>query len=1450
MPSIASAYINVAPTFPGFQKEAAKESGKLEDTFGKSGRRTGGAFSRTLGKVVKTGVVATGAVAAAGLGYALTKGFERLSQIEDASASLTGLGHSAKGVKSIMNDALESVKGTSFGMGEAAQVAAAAVASGIKPGAELQRTLKLTADAATIGGSSMSEMGLIFNKVSSSNKMQADTANQLLQRGIPIWQLLSKTMNMSVEDVQKLSKQGKISFADFQKAMESGLGGSALKVGNTTSGALKNIGAAAGRLGAVLLGGVFPKIKPLFVSIIGVIDRLTDAAAPLGAAIGRVLGPAIAGLSKWLDGLDFTKISTGSGAMSWMATVGTTLKNAVAPLAPVFTFLGKALGWMFQNLDIVIKALPFLIALFASYRLAMNIAAAATFSLRAAELAMAPVYLANNVLRITAIAMQGRLNAQTNAGELATARQTAALTGNSVALGTNSAATGTASAATKWHDTVTKMTTRSMIAGKFATIGSTASMIAHKTAMVATSVATRAAAVAQRLFNLALKASPIILIVGAIAGIAFALHQFFTKTEEGRIIWAKFQADIMTALIPLKAEFMKLQPVFAQLMGTISTALASIMPVVASVVTNLVTTLVPVIVNLAQNLFPVLANVIGVLVQVIGAILTAVVPVVAVLLQALIPVISFVLQVVAKVVQILAAVLVPVIRVLVGVITWLVGAISTGVTAAGGIMSTVFGGIATFFQTVLGPVFMWLYNVIILPVFRGIQLAVMLWWTGVKIIFTAVVSFVRAVFGPVFTFFKTVATIAFQVVRTAVQIWWAIVKIVFQAVVSFVRAVFAPVFTFFKTIATIAFSLVKAYIQVWWTVVKLIFAAVVAFVKTVLAPAFTWFYKYVIVPVWNGIKTAINLVWSFIKTYIFRPIVAFVRDQLQPRFEFLKTTVQNVWNAIQSKIREVWGAIKSKVFDPLSDVVKNALPKAFETGKDAIGKAWDKLRALARKPVAFVVETIVRDGLVKPFNKVAGVFGADKIDEKLFTVPKLRAGGTVPGHSPTPTADNIPIWATAGEFMVRHRSAARMRRRQPGLLEHINRHGEVPGYKKGGDIVALGRALQGIGVRVSEHPKFGGVSPVHSKNSWHYRAGALDLNTAAGQSKGEMSFFDKLMPVLEGLGWGTIFRYPNHYGHAHVDMGGRKLGNFKSGGFGNLIAKGLFSALKGLKAAGGAVGNALVDLNPFKGLIDKITKGVGDNPFAQMIGGGAKNLVNKAIDWMTEKMPFGGDTGDINDPGGQGAGVGRWTDTVKQALTLLKQPTSAGMVNTVLRRMKQESNGNPKAINNWDSNARSGNASRGLMQVIPPTFRSYAMKGFGSNIFDPLSNILASMRYALARYGSLSAAYNRKGGYKHGGTIAGYALGGSINDENALSMLSGMMPAKKYDDGGYLPPGLTTVLNATGKPEPVFTHEQFSMMNGSGSARWNIENLSVSDPDEFVSAVDARERKRELLAPI
>ena len=138
-----------------------------------------------------------------------------------------------------------------------------------------------------------------------------------------------------------------------------------------------------------------------------------------------------------------------------------------------------------------------------------------------------------------------------------------------------------------------------------------------------------------------------------------------------------------------------------------------------------------------------------------------------------------------------------------------------------------------------------------------------------------------------------------------------------------------------------------------------------------------------------------------------------------------------------------------------------------------------------------------------------------------------------------------------------------------------------------------------------------------------------------------------------------------------------------------------------------------------------------------------------------------------------GSGVDRWRGIATQALRMTGQ-FSAGNLNALLNQMRTESNGNPNAINNWDINAKNGTPSKGLLQVIDPTFRAYAMPGHNSNIYDPLSNILASIRYALATYGSLGNAY-RGVGYENGGVITKQhmAMVGEGNKEEVVIPLTG-----------------------------------------------------------------------------
>lgn len=154
-------------------------------------------------------------------------------------------------------------------------------------------------------------------------------------------------------------------------------------------------------------------------------------------------------------------------------------------------------------------------------------------------------------------------------------------------------------------------------------------------------------------------------------------------------------------------------------------------------------------------------------------------------------------------------------------------------------------------------------------------------------------------------------------------------------------------------------------------------------------------------------------------------------------------------------------------------------------------------------------------------------------------------------------------------------------------------------------------------------------------------------------------------------------------------------------------------------------------------------------PWLGMAKGGVNYIMDSAKDYLTKLFKKKEESERVKyNPS---AGVKQWEPIAKKALQMTGQYTAANLA-ALLYQMQTESGGNPNAINNWDINAKNGVPSQGLMQVIPPTFRAYAMPGYNKNILDPLSNILASIRYTLARYGSLTAGW-RGVGYANGGFI-------------------------------------------------------------------------------------------------
>ncbi|MFP7319763.1 transglycosylase SLT domain-containing protein [Bacillus spizizenii] len=155
------------------------------------------------------------------------------------------------------------------------------------------------------------------------------------------------------------------------------------------------------------------------------------------------------------------------------------------------------------------------------------------------------------------------------------------------------------------------------------------------------------------------------------------------------------------------------------------------------------------------------------------------------------------------------------------------------------------------------------------------------------------------------------------------------------------------------------------------------------------------------------------------------------------------------------------------------------------------------------------------------------------------------------------------------------------------------------------------------------------------------------------------------------------------------------------------------------------------------------------------------------------------------------SGMGAMSGNVKQWImaALMATKTPMSWLPGLMTIAQHESGGNPNAINLWDSNAKAGHPSQGLMQTIPSTFNDHKAPGMG-NIKNPIHNAAAAIGYIKSRYGSINNVPGIKS-LNHGGPYVGYANGGLITKEQIARVGEGnkrewIIPEERGIRGRYL----------------------------------------------------------------
>lgn len=545
-------------------------------------------------------------------------------------------------------------------------------------------------------------------------------------------------------------------------------------------------------------------------------------------------------------------------------------------------------------------------------------------------------------------------------------------------------------------------------------------------------------------------------------------------------------------------------------------------------------------------------------------------------------VVPIILTIVDGIVWFFNNVLVPCFNFLVGVVQFVWEAIRVAIAVVVAIVLTYIDAWVWIFQNVLAPVFNWLYNNVILPVWNGIQIAI-----------NAVVVWFQTVAWPVISMVITWISDKFELFKQGLGIIWAFIQ----------NNVINPVVSWFQNVVLPAFSNVLQWIKDKFDLFKAGLDIIFAFIKNnIVQPILDWFNNTVLTTFSNVLgwirdkfdlwKQGIGVIFNFLKNNIVQPVLDFFSGTVQPMFE--------------------------RVLDGVG--------KAFNTLKDTVEKVWNGIQNTAKAPIKFVVEDVIRDGIVKNYNRVAGTFGVKQIDEKLFTVGFAR-GGILPGSSTWRQGDDQLVPMRRGEGVT--------------ITEALDP------YEKA-RLLSLNKHVLGGGSARSFRARFG---------EGHARGGLIGdpldwINDLGGFAKDVISdpkgAFNKLVDKFLGgvPGGGTIKELAKSVPKKMADMIGDSL--FGDGGqvpdtgtvpstntgartFANWQAQ--YSALKGIASSMG-----LVMTSNYRG-------------GAKTAGGGYTSLhaLGRAVDWS-----------------GSASGMSRFFDYIKANYSpteLLYSPKGAGQKN-------------------------------------------------------------------------------------------------------------------------------------------------------------------------------------------
>lgn len=788
--------------------------------------------------------------------------------------------------------------------------------------------------------------------------------------------------------------------------------------------------------------------------------------------------------------------------------------------------------------------------------------------------------------------------------------------------------------------------------------------------------------------------------------------------------------------------------------------------------------------------------------------------------------------------------------------------IQTGMSIVVAAWTTIWNIIVTTVQTII--------NIVTTVISTGIEIVKAVIQTGMNIVLSiwnaiwdTIVAFLRAIWETIKAVFsgnfESIKGIWQSFLDTLNKIW----NDVWNAIVKFVTETWDRINDMIRFAVGVVIDTVKGWAEnirnlwenLWHTIFNfvtetwdkindMIRNAVASVIETVRG----WAEN--IRELWNNLwETVHNFVmekWNQIKNVI-NEAIAVVKAVISTMAEEVKKAWSDFWEGVHQVAAGIWEKIVSAVAGGINKVIG-----ILNSGIDAINGVLGKLG------VDFKIEKIAEvagsgpapvGGSVKPQGNAGGVATGGIVGDN--SKPWSYAGGgrlVGPGGG---TDDMIPTqlretggagpWVSNDEYVMNAKASQAI---GYSNLDYMNTHGIFP---------------NGIGRNFASGLAGGGaVGSATGDKSWALAGGAKivwrgangDNESLMEQHRNHVHIAMSVPPSQDSGSNPAIVAAMAGAGVPLSPVSGYRSGSTGSGGGLDNHSKGIATDFGGYEQdalaafAGSAPGVIELIHRTNKG--DYGIFGGGGSILNEFLAKGIDwvmgNMVNPVIDDLVGKLPGGQVMGEVGKGvaqklkeslkkkidnfikqllsaaasaakavggkvGSVGGGVEKWRGIGAQALQMLGMP--ADWITGLLAKMTTESNGDPSAVNNSDINAQHGDPSRGLMQVIGSTFRAYAMPGYNSDVNDPLSNILAALRYIQARYGGVPG-----------------------------------LPSGGYDNGGPLPHN-TAAINTSGHTEMVLNSRQAAALEDR--IRGGGDQGSATHPVHVTVMVDGVKRDAEVV---